>query len=212
MRRPAESRLHSGLKVPQKSLILNWKDSTLLLLLLHTKVWGNFLLPHSCRINCGGNFITLQLPNQLKGNFITPQLIKKTPQNAVNSMKNRISLHHGFWEAEVYQNTCSEVHKFKNGVIFALRPTVLLIKPVFRFLHQNTSICTPKWSGWSGDFKETILDRFWSDFGPILVDFDRFLPQNAHQNDWDKVGIISKTIWTNFDDFRWILTNFWCMY
>ena len=124
------------------------------------------------------------------------------------------SLHHGLWNFIVY--TCTETQKFKNEVIFALRPTVLLIKPVFRFLHQNTSICTPKWSGWSGDFKETILDRFWSHFGPILVDFDRFLPQNAHQNDWDKVGIISKTIlirfWTDFDEFWWILTNFWCTY
>ena len=67
--------------------------------------------------------------------------------------------------------------KFKNGVIFALGPTVLLIKPVFRFWYQNALICISKWSGWSSKFKKAILDRFWSDFGPIL---DQFWPILAY--------------------------------
>ena len=32
------------------------------------------------------------------------------------------------------------IQKFKNGVIFALEPTVLLIKPVFRFLQQSAVV------------------------------------------------------------------------
>ena len=91
------------------------------------------------------------------------------------------SLHHGLWKFIVY--TCSETQKFKNEVIFALQPTVLLLKPVLRFLHQNTSICTPKWSERIGDFKKTdfgpILDRFWSDF-------DRFWAQKSAN--FDDIG------------------------
>ena len=83
--------------------------------------------------------------------------------------------------------------KFKNGVIFALGPTVLLIKPVFRFCYQNAMICTSKWSGWNREYIKALFDQFLTNFCPILSNFGLL---------WHLMA----QFWPNLDNFDQMLS------